>query len=174
MLYEDNTNAHSIGWSTFHLQWCTKYRYKIFRKQKLKNLCLIALLESAKRYKIEIEEIDIGEDHLHMIVKLPLTMSVSKALNLLIGFSSRLIFGLCPKLRLRYPRGHWTKGKFAGSVGHITLDVAKEYVRNQEAHHANTYLANNWNPHPLWCERMSISVVRYYRTSHFLLLLIFF
>ncbi len=146
MLYEDNTKAHAVGWSTFHLQWCTKYRYKMFKKLKLKNLCLILLLEAAKRHKIVVEEVDVGDDHVHMIAKIPLTMSASKALKLLKGFSSRLMFELCPNLKLRYPKGHlWTKGKFAGSVGHITLDVAKEYVRNQEAHHANT----RWNLHPL-------------------------
>ena len=153
MIYENNTKAHSVGWSSYHFQWCTKYRYKIFRKDKLKNICLIALIEAAKRHKITIEEIDIESDHVHMIVMMPLTMSVSKALNLLKGFSSKLIFELCPKLKLRYPKGHlWTKGKFAGSIGHITLEVAKEYVKNQEAHHANT---PRRNLHPLGCERMS-------------------
>ena len=139
MPYEDNTKAHSVGWSLYHLQWCTKYRYKIFRNDKLKNVCFIALTEAAQRHHIHIEEMDIQEDHVHMIVKLPLKVSVSKALNLLKGYSSRLIFLLCPNLKLRYPQGHlWTKGKFAASVGYITLDVAKEYVKNQEAHHANT------------------------------------
>ena len=154
MLYESNTSAHSVGWSVYHIQWCTKYRYKIFNKQKLKNICLIALSETAKRYKIIIDEIDIEADHIHMIAKLPLKMSVSQALNLLKGISSRIIFELCPKLRFRYPKGHlWTKSKFAGSIGHITLDVAKEYVKNQEAHHAKILF--NWNLHPLGCERMS-------------------
>jgi putative transposase len=92
MLYKDNTKAHAVGWSTYHLQWCTKYRYKIFRNDKLKNFCLVAILEAAKRHKIEIEEIDIQADHVHMIAKIPLSMSVSKALNLLKGFSSFLLF----------------------------------------------------------------------------------
>jgi len=147
MLYEDNTKAHAVGWSTYHLQWCTKYRYKIFKKDKLKSFCLIAILEAAKRHKIEIQEIDMQADHVHMIAKIPLSMSVSKALNLLKGFSSFLLFKLCPKLRLRYPKGHlWTKGKFAGSVGHITLEVAKQYVKNQEAHHAMTLVRRNLHP----------------------------
>ncbi len=119
----------------------------IFKHDKLKNICLVALQESAKKHNINLEEIDIEPDHVHMIVKLPLTMSVSKALQLLKGTSSRIIFGLCPNLRLRYPKGHlWSKGKFAGSIGHITLEVAKEYVKNQEAHHAITL---NRNLHPL-------------------------
>ena len=154
MLYQDNTKAHSVGWSTYHFQWCTKYRYKIFKQEKLKNICLVALQEAANKHRIEIDEIDVEDDHVHMIAKIPLTMSVSMALNLLKGISSRLIFELYPKLRLRYPQGHlWTKGKFAGSVGHITLEVAKQYVKNQEAHHA----MSDWNLHPLGCEGRSIT-----------------
>jgi len=39
------------------------------------------------------------------------------------------MFILVPKLRKIYPKGHlWSPGKFVGSVGHITLDKAKEYV----------------------------------------------
>ncbi|MCF7901282.1 transposase, partial [Candidatus Woesearchaeota archaeon] len=70
------------------------------------------------------------------------------------GYSSRMLFLTRPNIQLRYPKGHlWTKGKFAGSVGHITLDVAKEYVKSQEAHHAKTIRRNL---HPLGCERRSI------------------
>ena len=156
MLYKQNTSAHAIGWNTFHFQWCTKYRYKIFSKDKLKNFCFIAIVEAAKRHKIIIEEIDIENEHVHLIVKMPLNMSASKGLNLLKGFSSKLMFELCPNLRLRYPKGHlWSKGKFAGSVGHITLEVAKQYVKNQEAHHAKT---QRWNLHPSGCERRSIEL----------------
>ncbi|MCF8013958.1 transposase, partial [Candidatus Woesearchaeota archaeon] len=57
----------------------------------------------------------------------------------------------------------WTKGKFAGSVGHITLDVAKEYVKNQEAHHAKTIRRNL---HPLGCERRS-SLKKEYTSSFY-------
>jgi len=142
MIYEDNTTAHSVGWFLFHFQWCTKYRYRIFSKEKLKNICLIAISEVAKRHNIGIEEIDVEPDHVHLIVKFPMRMSISQAMNLLKGGSSKLIFELCPKLRLRYPQGHlWSKGKFAGSVGHITLEVAKAYAKNQEAHHAKIFLS---------------------------------
>lgn len=56
--------------------------------------------------------------------------------QILKGVSSRLFFKKNPKARLRYPRGHlWSPGKFAASLGFIQIDVAKDYVRNQENHH---------------------------------------
>ncbi len=113
MLYENNTKAHTVGCTDFHLQSYNKFRYQILRNMKLKNLCFIAIQEGARRHNIEIQELDIESDHIHLIAKLPLTMSASKALNLLKGYSSRLIFELCPMLKLRYPQGHlWSKGKF--------------------------------------------------------------
>ena len=77
-------------------------------------------------------EVDVN--HVHVIVALPMTMSPTKALQLLKGFSSWLVFRLVPKLRHRYPKGHlWSPGKFAASVGHITLENAKKYL---DDHHA--------------------------------------
>ena len=150
-IYQQSVHAHSVAWSTWHFEWCTKYRYKIFKREDIKTFCLIALHEAAKRNKIEILEIEVDIDHIHMVVSIPMTMSPSKALNLFKGFSAYLLFKLVPKLRFRYPRGHlWSKGKFMASVGHITLENAKKYL---EDHHAKTSLLGNL--HPLGCERMS-------------------
>ena len=133
-VYRNNTHAHSVGWNTWHFEWCTKYRYKVFRKQFLKNVCLIAILEAAKRHKIEIIDVEADVDHVHVIANLPMTVPPTKALNKLKGFSAFLIFRLVPNLRKRYRKGHlWSPGKFAASIGHITLDKAKKYLGD---HHA--------------------------------------
>src|SRR3989338_1545554 len=135
-IYQQNTHAHSIAWSTWHFEWCTKYWYNIFRQDYIKNLCLIAISEAAKKNKIEIMEIEVDVDHIHLIASIPLTMAPSKALNLIKGFSAYLLFKIVPNLRLRYRKGHlWSKGKFAASVGHITLENAKKYL---EEHHAKS------------------------------------
>ena len=104
-IYKDNTHAHSVGWNTWHFQWCTKYRYKIFKQEKLKNLCVVAIQEAAKRHSIGIIDLEVDVDHVHVIVGLPMTMSPTKALQLLKGFSSRLVFRFVPKLHYRYPKG---------------------------------------------------------------------
>jgi len=60
-------------------------------------------------------------------------MSQSKGIQLLKGGSSYELFRMKPKFRLRYPRGHlWSRGNFKDSVGRLTIDDAKEYVRNQD------------------------------------------
>lgn len=143
-IYQQSTHAHSVAWNTWHFEWCTKYRYKIFKQDYIKNLCLIAVTEAAKKNKVEVLEIEVSVNHIHVIASIPMTMSPSKALNLIKGFSAYLLFRLVPNLRLRYPKGHlWSKGKFMASVGHITLENAKKYL---EDHHAKNSLLSLESP----------------------------
>ena len=69
-----------------------------------------------------------------------MTMPPTKALQLLKGYSAKILFVLVPNFRKRYKKGHfWSQEKFAASVGHITLEKAKQYL---EAHHAKTTTRN--------------------------------
>ena len=71
-------------------------------------------------------------DHIHTVVGIPPTMSVSKALQLLKGTSSRELFKRKPNFRKRYPKGHlWSPGKFYRSVGDTDAETAIQYVRDQ-------------------------------------------
>ena len=134
-------NDHSVGVVMLHLQWCTKYRYKMFGKIKYKNLVTACIRRSASRNKIKIIEIDVQPEHVHCVVEVSFTMTVSKTLQILKGGSSKLFFEFHEKAKLRYPRRHlWSRGKFASSVGFVQLDVVKEYVRNQSEHHGNSTL----------------------------------
>ena len=136
-----NKNDHSVGVVMLHLEWCTKYRYKMFRKLKYKNLLEVCVRRSASRNGIKIMELDVHPEHVHCVVEVSFIMSVSKTLQLLKGGSSKLFFEFHKKARLRYPRGHlWSRGKFASSVGFVKLDVVKDYVRNQSVHHKTKFI----------------------------------
>jgi len=128
---------HSVGIMMLHLEWCTKYRYKMFGKIKYKNLLEACIRRSASRNNIKIIEIDVQPEHVHCVVEVSFTLSVSKVLQFLKGGSAKLFFELAPKMRLRYPRGHlWSRGKFASSVGFVQLEVVRNYVKNQTEHHS--------------------------------------
>ena len=116
----------------YHLEWCPKYRYNMLRKQENKNLCEDILEEVAKRHKIKIEELSVMPDHIHTLVGIPPTMSVSKALHLLKGASAHELFKRKPNFRKRYPKGHfWSPGKFYRSVGDADLEAVTKYVQDQ-------------------------------------------
>ena len=130
---------HSVGISMWHFEWCTKYRYKMFGKQKYKNLITACIRRAASLHEIEIIELKAMPDHVHCVVGFDLDLSPTRALQYLKGISARLFFINHPKARLRYPRGHlWSPGKFASSLGFIQVERAVDYVRNQELHHARS------------------------------------
>ena len=143
-VYQDNTYKHGVGWSIWHLEWVTKYRHKVFADVELQKLCGIAFEEAAKRYKFRLEEYEIQPEHVHILVHLRPSTSPAEVVRLLKGYSSRLLFlAKEDKLKKFYwmpktKRSLWGDGKFIASIGHITLEKAKEYVEQQKAHHAKT------------------------------------
>ena len=130
-------SCSSVGANKKHIQITPKYRYKMMRRDDIKVYCKVAIEEACNRHKIVIEIIKVMPEHVHMIADIPRTMSDSKALQIIKGLSSYLLFRICPNLRKRYPKGHfWTEGYFCEGVGKMNYDSAYSYVENQEMHHA--------------------------------------
>ena len=121
----------------WHLEWCTKYRYAMFRKDEQRALVTACIRRAASLHGIKIIELNVQPEHVHCVVGISLTIAPAKALQILKGGSAYLFFRANEKAKLRYPRGHlWSSGKFAASIGFIQLETATKYVRNQDAHHA--------------------------------------
>ena len=70
-------------------------------------------------------------DHVHILLSLSATMSVSKAMQLLKGNSSKWIHEMFPRLR----RFAWQEGYGAFSIGISGIDETCAYIRDQEEHH---------------------------------------
>ena len=127
------SESHSIGQSLYHLEWCPKYRYNMFKKEENKKLCEKILRNVAERHGIEIVEMCVMPDHLHLIVRIPPIMSISEAFHLLKGASSHELFREKPNFRKRYPKGHfWSSGKFYRTVGDVDAETTINYVRNHK------------------------------------------
>jgi len=132
-------SSHTVGISMWHFEWCTKYRYKMFKKEEYRSLISACIRRAASTHGIKIIELNVQPEHVHCVVGISLTMTPVRALQILKGVSSRLFFQFHEKARLRYPRGHlWSPGKFAASIGFVQFETAKNYVRNQEEHHLSS------------------------------------
>ena len=126
-------SAHGVGQLTYHFEWCPKYRYKMFRQQRFKDLLARILAELADRVRVLIVELGIEDDHVHVVVGLRPTHSVSGVFHEFKGASARALFEAEPKFRLRYPRGEfWSPGKFYRTVGDVDLETTRAYVRAQD------------------------------------------
>ena len=128
--------ANSVGNNLQSIQITTKYRYQMMKQEKLKVFCRVAIEEACKKHKIEIKILKVLNEHSHMIVNCPRTMSQAMLMQIIKGLSSYILFRLCPDFRKRYPRGHfWNEGYFCASCG-SDFERAMKYIENQELHHA--------------------------------------
>ena len=132
--YKHSRNC--VGANRKHIQLTTKYRYAMMQGDKIRLYCKIAIEEACKRHKIEIEIMKFMPEHAHMIADIPRTMSDAKAMQIIKGLSSYILFRICPNLRKRYPDGHfWTEGYFCDGVGESNFAWTFDYIENQERHH---------------------------------------
>jgi putative transposase len=121
--------AHGVGQNSYHLIWKPKYCWDCFKFPWVRKDCETILREAALRYGMTLYELEVMPDHVHCFVEVPPTMCVSKALNLLKGYSSYKLFRKHKWLRGYFRKGHfWSPGKFFRSVGNVTAEAIRNYI----------------------------------------------
>jgi len=134
-----NSIGHAKGQWVYHIEWCPKYRYNLFRKEKNKQDMEEILQQISTEYGMKLLELAVMPDHIHTVIEVPPAMSLGKASNLLKGRSAYEFFRKHPNMRLRYPKGHlWSRGKFYRTTGSVELEKTRWYVRHQTDIHQRT------------------------------------
>ena len=129
--------SHKIGVNFWHIEFGTKYRYKMFGKFKQKNIAEASIRKVCNRHNIKIHTIFVMPDHVHMRVTLPHNLTESKGMQLIKGGSAYIFFKNHPRSRLRLPQGHlWSAGGCATTVGYNDVDTVDNYINGQAEHHA--------------------------------------
>ena len=110
-----------------------KYRHKVFRHAKIKEVCEAQMRRTAAHYGIEIKEIGFEEDHVHLLVSVKPAMSPADIAHKLKGASAFFLLKIFPWLRRHhFWCGHfWSPAYFFDSVGEQTYERLENYVRNQ-------------------------------------------
>ncbi len=116
--------------SYHHCVFSTKDRRPILTP-KLRERLWPFLGGIAKQNKIKAIEIGGVEDHVHILLSLPATMPIAKAMQLIKGGSSKWIHETFPDRRLF----NWQEKYGAFSVSASQLDTIVAYIKTQEAHH---------------------------------------
>jgi len=115
----------------YHIVWLPKYRKKVL-EGKVKARVEELLRECADMNRWEIQELNVQIDHVHMMIQLPPSVSVSKAVQLFKGISSRLIRSEIPEVKkLLWGRDFWADGFFSEAVGSVSEERIREYIKNQ-------------------------------------------
>ena len=85
----------------------------------------------AREHKIQAIEIGGIEDHMHMLILLPQTLSIAKAMQLIKGGSSKWVHDTFPE----YAAFGWQTKYGAFSVSQSQVDNIVGYIRKQPEHH---------------------------------------
>jgi putative transposase len=121
---------HSFTSCLVHCVWTTKNR-KPYLDAGLRERLWPYLGGIAKQNKIKAMAIGGISDHVHMLIALPASPSLAKALQLLKGNSSKWIHETFPQLR----GFEWQEGYGAFSISISGIDETTAYIRNQTEHH---------------------------------------
>jgi REP element-mobilizing transposase RayT len=122
--------AHSYVSGLYHCVFSTKER---------RNLIPPALQERLWPYlggiarENRMTALAIGgiENHAHILLSVPSTLSIAKALQIIKGASSKWVHETFPE----YRRFGWQEGYGAFSIGVSQIDTTVAYIQNQVEHH---------------------------------------
>ena len=128
--YEQAT--HVFGRCQYHIVWTPKYRFRIL-KNKLGKDVYRNIHVYCKQLDCIVLELNVQVDHVHLVVKVPPKLSISKLMGALKGKIALKLFNKYPYLRKNKMWGNhfWQRGYFVDSVG-INEEIIRRYVRHQE------------------------------------------
>lgn len=81
---------------TYHLIWVTKYRKEVFNTSEKKNTMRHIIIDICSKQEIELSEIEVADDHIHLVCSFPTKYSISYIMKVLKGVSARKYFEKYP------------------------------------------------------------------------------
>ncbi len=125
-------NSHHVFRIVYHFVWIPKYRHKVFTEPYRKGMKDI-IYKIGYDYNIEILELEIPKDHIHMVVRSAPKICPSWIMQVIKSISARNFFKLYPEIKKKYFWGGalWTQSFFVETIGNANEEVICKYVQNQ-------------------------------------------
>ena len=114
-----------------HCVWGTKNRVTYFTPDN-KMLIIDHIRENAVKKEIYIDFINIHKEHAHCLISLNAGQTIDKIMQLIKGESSCWM----NKNHIVHGKFEWADEYFAVSVSESQVNTVREYIKNQEQHHA--------------------------------------
>lgn len=124
--------SHVVYKCDYHIVWVPKYRFRIL-KGAIKELVEQDIRMLCEWKGCVVEELNVQEDHVHLLVSVPPKVSISQLMGTLKGKVAIKLFKSYPQLKKKpYWGNHfWARGYFVNTVG-LDEDMIKRYVKYQE------------------------------------------
>ena len=121
--------SHTVYETKYHLVWAPKYRKWILRGDIQKRVEEL-FHEIAEHHDIEIDTIEVAEDHVHLFVSFPPRMSISGVVGKLKSISASEVFREHPEVKRELWGGHfWQIGYFVRTSGdQVTTEIIRNYI----------------------------------------------
>ena len=127
------SHYHCVYKLTYYLVLVTKYRKKCLSNEMLNRLEEI-IKKNCADWEIDLLEFNGEADHIHLLLEMHPNIMPSKFINNLKTVSSRLIRKeFEEELKPYYWKPVlWTRAYCLLTTGGATIDVIREYIKNQE------------------------------------------
>jgi putative transposase len=120
--------SHSNVDNRLHVVFSTKERRKLIR-QEIERELWAYIVGVGRNHQLSISAVGGIEDHVHMLLELPGTVTISKAVQTIKANSSKW-------LNETNVKGFaWQEGYAAFSVSASNVDAVVHYIDNQREHH---------------------------------------
>ena len=124
--------THVLWHCQYHIVWVPKYRYWVLKGvigQEVHN----SIEVFCSQLRCRIVELSVQPDHVHLLVRVPPKVSISKLMGVVKGRTALRLFTRFPYLRKRpYWGNHfWAKGYCVDTVG-VDAEIIRKYVKYQE------------------------------------------
>ena len=118
----------------YHIIFVCKYIKKLFINSEIsKNIKLLSK-EICSKYEVNIKYMETDLDHIHYMMEIPPTISISKIVKLIKSYTTYHIW----KLNYNYLKKNfwrektfWTDGYFVSTIGDVSENILKDYIENQ-------------------------------------------
>ena len=126
--------SHTLYECKYHLVFCPKYRYRIFRDEVAHYTAQQIQRLLGQKELIEVLELNVQPDHIHLVVWIPPKYAISEVMGYLKGKLAIRLFQQYERFGKQYWGRHlWSRGYCVSTVG-LDEEKIRHYVRWQEAH----------------------------------------
>ena len=129
MVVKTQTNVYETH---YHFVFVTKYRQDIFTTKEKQEAMKGIMQKVADEQDFVIENMEVADDHVHLMVTFKPKYAISDIAKKLKGTSARRWFISYPETKEKLWGGHlWTPSYYAGTLGNVSKEIVYQYINEQ-------------------------------------------
>ena len=129
MVVKTQTNVYETH---YHFVFVTKYRQDIFTTKEKQEAMKGIMQKVADEQDFVIENMEVADDHVHLMVAFKPKYAISDIVKKLKGTSARRWFISYPETKEKLWGGHlWTPSYYAGTLGNVSKEIVYQYINEQ-------------------------------------------